>query len=620
LLRASVLTIGGKVEAGLMWQQAPSQRKESWRTVVRLSPPRRRSFCNRGRVLRQGHDMHIRFEDGKRSMSPRQVILASALGAVLTQGVIAATPPAAGGAVQQIPHVPKLPRREPELRIEQVPAAAAPIAAGLRIAVDHLRVEGARAFAVPVLLKAIGFRPGARLNLDELDELAAKITAYYRARGYFVALAYFPPQHVEDGTVIVRVLEGIYGKVELRNRSALSSTLVRRLLGPVETGRLVEAQALERGLLLLSDLPGVDVKSTLLPGASVGSSNLIVGLAPGPRVSGSIDADNAGSRYTGAQRLGLTLNINNPSGNGDVFTVRALASAHAGLKYGRFAYQRQFGQAKAGIAYTALAYTLGDAFAGLGAQGTATIASVYASYALRRSRASNLYLQVDYDDKRFDDRQALTGGDNPKRVRVLMLSVDGDRRGARGRVKSGLTVSLGRVDLDSTVGLALDAAGANVNGAYAKLAMDGSWQHELGAHAYAFARLTAQLASHNLDLSEQMELGGANAVRAYAEGQAYADEACVLNLELRRELPRSRLPGAWQGVLFYDRGSARLHKDAFSNPPDTRTLSGAGLGVNWVYDARFVLKAYWAHRLGQVPASFGSDASSRFWIQAVQYF
>ncbi len=71
-------------------------------------------------------------------------------------------------------------------------------------------------------------------------------------------------------------------------------------------------QPVESPLLQLSDLPGVSVKSTLVPGASVGASDLIVDVSPGQRVTGSIDADNARNRYTGEERLGGTANLNNP--------------------------------------------------------------------------------------------------------------------------------------------------------------------------------------------------------------------------------------------------------------------------------------------------------------------
>ncbi|MFD2408105.1 ShlB/FhaC/HecB family hemolysin secretion/activation protein [Azorhizophilus paspali] len=67
--------------------------------------------------------------------------------------------------------------------------------------------------------------------------------------------------------------------------------------------------------------PGVEVRSTLRPGASVGTTDLIVETHPAPLLSDSLDADNHGNRFMGQNRLGLTLNLNSPLGLGDLLTV-----------------------------------------------------------------------------------------------------------------------------------------------------------------------------------------------------------------------------------------------------------------------------------------------------------
>src|SRR6185436_10362909 len=134
------------------------------------------------------------------------------------------------------------------------------------------------------------------------------------------------------------VLEGRYGKITLRNETNLSNSLANRLLEGLNSGDIIAIAPLERRLLLLSDLPGVIVRSTLVPGASVGTSDLLVDVTPGRRVTGSVEADNGGDRYTGANRVGATVNINNPLGQGDVLSLRVLTSFD-GLKYGRAYYE-----------------------------------------------------------------------------------------------------------------------------------------------------------------------------------------------------------------------------------------------------------------------------------------
>lgn len=137
-----------------------------------------------------------------------------------------------------------------------------------------------------------------------------------------------------------------------------------------------------------------------------------------------------------------------------------------------------------------------------------------------------------------------------------------------------------------------------------------------------YAAANGQLASKNLDTSEKMGLGGANGVRAYPEGEAYADQGYVLNLEVRALLPRlsERQSGQMQLIGFVDTGTATLNKNPWVAGQNRRTLSGAGVGFNWVDNDNFVVKAYYARKLGNATAMSAPDKSGRFWLQAAKYF
>ena len=125
-------------------------------------------------------------------------------------------------------------------------------------------------------------------------------------------------------------------------------------------------------------------------------------------MSGSIDADNAGNRYTGENRLGATVSLNNPLGLGDVATFRSVTSGH-GLNYGLLSYELQAGKGRVGVSYSRLNYSLGKEFESLKANGTAEVASLYGIYPLIRSRDNNLYVRLGYDAKTFQDKIDSTG-------------------------------------------------------------------------------------------------------------------------------------------------------------------------------------------------------------------
>ena len=544
----------------------------------------------------------------------------------LSQSLFAQQPPSAGSQIQQIPPAPVPQREAPVIRLEPSSAPASAASDGVKIIVNRLQVSGARAYPEAELLALTGFKPGSELTLGELRAMALKITERYRSSGYFVAQAYLPAQEIKDGVVTIAVLEGQYGKIAVRNQSNLSDSLVYSQLDGITTGDPVAIAPLESRLLLLSDIPGVNVTSTLAPGASLGASDLIVDVAPGQRVTGSIDADNAGNRFTGEYRLGATLNVNNLAGRGDVASLRVLTSG-SGLNYARGSYQMQFGKATAGVAYSWLGYELGREFSGLQATGTAKIASVYGSYPLIRSRNTNLYALLAFDAKTFQDKRPLSP-DAPiedKKAQVLMATLRGDHRdnlGGGGVTGYSLTGTAGNLDIETPLIRELDAATAKSNGRYTKLSFSAMRLQSVTETVSLYAGVSGQLASKNLDSSEKMELGGMNAVRAYPEGEAFADQGYVLTLEARKQLPKlsEQIPGQLQLVGFVDTGSVTLNKNPWTTGDNRRTLSGAGVGLIWSENNNFLVRTYYARKLGSGTAISAPDKSGRFWIQAVKYF
>jgi hemolysin activation/secretion protein len=123
-------------------------------------------------------------------------------------------------------------------------------------------------------------------------------------------------------------------------------------------------------------------------------------------------------------------------------------------------------------------------------------------------------------------------------------------------------------------------------------------------------------------VSEKMELGGMYGVRAYPEGEAYADQGYVASLEARYQLPKfsESLPGQFQLIGFVDVGTVYSNRNPWSVSDNRRTLSGAGVGFNWSDTNNFMVRAYYAVKLGDEVALSAPDRSGRFWIQAVKYF
>lgn len=537
----------------------------------------------------------------------------------LAQAALAAQAPDAGQILENIKAPLTLPPATDGVLPEAAPARPAlSLPSDVKLQIKAFRITGAREFSEAHLLALLADSTDRELSLAQLQGLAERITAHYREQGYLLARAYLPAQDIKDGLLTIAVLEGRLGKVRLDNRSLLNDATAQRQLDDLHPGDAVQAASLERSLLLLNELPGAEVQSTLKPGASVGLTDLDVSLGAGPRVAGSLEADNFDNRYTGSERLGGNLAINSPTGLGDTLSLRGLTSG-AGMSYGRLAYQLPLGPqaTQVGLAWSEMRYELGEDFASLDAHGKASIGSVYALQPLLRSRQARLDGQLSYERKRLEDRVDATDTTLDKTLDVWSLGLSGSHQDSLlggGAMQYGASLVAGNLELDAASD-ALDDAGLDTRGHYAKLAFQLTRLQRLTDRFSLQLRASGQRAAKNLDSSEKLSLGGAYAVRAYPQGEAAADDAWLANLELRYAPAPT-----WQLFGFYDAGGGRIsHRPVAGTADNRRTLSGAGVGVSLALPAAINLQAFAAWRTGSQPTS-DDDRSPRLWLQTTKYF
>ena len=555
-------------------------------------------------------------------MFKKSVMTAALLAA--GQAASAQQAPSAGTQLQQIPPPPVPGKAEPDIRIERSAALSDPVAGGATFRVASLRVTGNTLFSEGDLIAAANVAPGSNLTLADLREAAARISAHYNSRGYFLAQAYLPAQDITDGAVTIAVVEGRYGKIDVRNRVNLSSRLTAERLNGLDSGGAVANAPLERRLLLLSDTPGILVKSTLAPGATVGTSDLIVDIAPGRRVTGSVEADNGGNRYTGTYRAGGSINLNNPTGLGDLLSLRLLAS-EGGLAYGRASYQAPVGDGTVGVAFTHLRYELGREFERLNADGSADIFSLFGSYPLIRSRNANLYALAGADVKLLEDRIGLVSAESDKQVRVATIGFSGDSRdhlGGGGWNSYSAGWAIGDLDIQSPVERAADALTARSHGGFSKVQGNVARLQSVSGPLSLYGSLRGQLAFDNLDSSEKMELGGAYGVRAYPEGEAYGDQGYIGTIEARLMLGQwaAALPGQLQLIGFVDAGEVEYSQDPWFAGSNHASRSGFGGGLSWFGPHDLTLKASYARKLGDAETTSGPDKSGRAWFHISKLF
>lgn len=535
----------------------------------------------------------------------------------------AQTPPDAGALQQQIEREQS--RQLPRRMAPEKPAAPEQMKpSGLTVTVREFRFAGNTLLPAEKLAPVVAAYLGRPLDFAQLQAAATAVANAYREAGWIVR-AYLPKQEIHDGVVTIQIVEAVLGKLipEGDAQRLKLSTVLSHFGKPLKPGAPLNADALDRALLISDDLPGVTVSAALQPGAGEGETDIVLKLADEPLIGGTVGLDNTGPRSTGQERLTGNLGLNSPLGLGDRFSANLLHSR--GSDYARMAWSLPVGADgwRLGVNASRLNYTLvAKEFRPLKAKGDSTSFGLEASYPLIRSRLKNLFLALSVQRGAFDNR-TLAGTSSRYRIDSASAGLYGnlfDTLGGGGANSASLALTQGRMDL-GTVDLAENPA---LDGRFSKLRYSLARQQVISQDLSLSATFSGQSARQNLDTSEKFYLGGAYGVRAYPANEGGGDRGQLLNLELRW-----LLPAGFNATAFYDWGrvTQNIHNSLLAAHPDTYSLSGHGLALGWTMSQGLNLKAIWARREGHNPNRTaagkdqdGSDDKNRWWFVATLPF
>jgi len=531
-------------------------------------------------------------------------------------------PSSGGGILNEVERrLPSQPLQTPEGAKIEIPDAPALNAASStqRVTVRGYDVRGNTVFDIKTIANLLQPHTG-ELSLAQLYAAVDEVTQYYRRHGYLLARAYLPQQEIKDGQVTIAILEGRYGKVATEGESRVGEQRVTRTLEEAMCNRaasgcegaLISRAELERGLLLLNDLPGAQAAARLAPGDVTGTSALGVAVHPENLVSGLAQIDNGGNYYSGVVRGMGTLWLNSPAGIGDQLTLQGVAAGvHGDLYYGTVGYGVPLGYSGLRLAVRGsyLRYGLGDRYETLDVHGTVKGGDASLNYPFIRSLRGNLYGSIGYGERRFQDDTDAVGLTTERKISGRTeAGLSGDLQdgllGAPAVNTFSLLYTWGELELDPMLGF-VDRLTARTAGDYGKWMLGYSRLQALFGNSSLFVRAAAQGTSDNLDSYEKFALGGPDSVRAYPAGEMLADEAVLYSIEWRQRIPAGGL-GTFEGVLFYDRARGDMNADPWIVGGNRVTLEGTGVGLNWASGGGLMLRSTIAWR-GDRPMTAAPD-------------
>jgi hemolysin activation/secretion protein len=568
--------------------------------------------------------MHGEF--APRLAQPRALALACTLAlASFSVGAQAATAPSAGAIQKQIETAPPLPT-PPAASIALPQPEQQRSESRVEIDVRTITIHGNTLLPSSTLHALVREAEGHRWRLGQLQSMVTRLTDAYHRAGYPLAYAYIPAQQVRGGDLRVDVVEPTYGRVTVHGPTRLRTGVALRTVG-VKPGQTIAQASLTRGLILLSQTPGVRAHAVFSPGATPKTSDLQLDVSDQPMLSGSLSAANSGNRDVGRTLYGGNANLRNPFGYGSSIGVNAMGSdrGDARLAAGGFTVDSPYlhDGLRVGAYASSTVYHLGNSFAALNESGRAKQAGIDTTYPLLLAPGRSLVARLDLQRNWLDQTTATTSTESTSAISIAKLAISGSYADAFGGVLQGnVSLSHGTLRIAQAAAQALDESGPRTAGTFNVLAMQLDSVQPLPAHFSLLTKVSGQLSDRNLDSSQKFYLGGPNGVIAYDVGDGAGDDGYLADLELSHPLALGRLPGQLRGALLLQAGSVRVNHDVYAAYVGRNTLAEAGVGarLDYAWQAWSVSASY-GKRIGSYAKSgAATDGSGQFWLSLFRRF
>ena len=520
-------------------------------------------------------------------------LIAVVLSAFMASSSFAQTPNIGGAVEQAAPprkETPAAKAPETPVLVEDAPPVVLQLAEGERILIKAFRIEDSREQdwrPLQDLLVPYRFR---EMSMADIAEAADQITLYYRNHGFLIAQTYVPKQDATNGVLTFKVLFGQYGKISVRNESAIRDSVI---LGVFEKARrnspTVTRAELERAMLLVREMPGGRIPMvSISTGEKTGTSDFMLEFERSPRFGGYAMANNQGSRHTGEYRMYGGAEVNSLFGLADKFSVSYMTTDTTNLNSARatYAFPLAHNGLRGEASYSRTRYELGGIYSALEVTGKADIIEGSISYPIVRRRAESIDISGKVTYKRMTDDISLGDMQNSRNSTTITLGMEREAYGNIGThgLHTKLTGGLdfGSLNITDMIQNAVDEAGPNTAGMFSKLNLDA--MGELGLIGELSARGTVRFqkvtAGGNIDSTEQFFISGVGGVRAFTESVGF-DNGFTVTGELRYALPSV---GSLRHTfnLFVDNGRAWAEQGDYTMIDEFR-LTDAGPGYSASY-------------------------------------
>ena len=470
-------------------------------------------------------------------------------------------------------------------------------------------------------------RTHKRWNFNDIQIFAMLVTQELRDLGYFMAVAYVPPQDFENKELTINVIIGRYGNVDISNTSMMTDKRLLGLAKKITPGKIIKKQAMERVLTTVNDVPGMILKADMAPGKKPGTADIYLDVKTLEKQGGYAYIDNYGSRSTGRWRLGANYHYNNVSRVGDQIEFNYLVGFKNDddMKKGMSNYMLRYNvpYKNAGTMFRAGAshmnYGVGSKLVpGLDIKGEADSLEFGVTHPMHRTADHSHWIDLGFTYRDMEDEYTSAVVSN-KDSRSAKVEFHGFTRSERDSVSYSVSTDWGDVNYKSQY--ALETNIYKTDGHFVKSNFSVFHVHQFDKRWSVQNGVYGQYAWNNLDSSEDFYVGGESGVRAFPQGEAGGNHGLLGTIEFRYRTGQPEISLA----AFIDAARVWNYKDNYQlgseYTENQRNLVGAGLGIHYLKSRKWMGKLEWATPIGNhYSNSKKKDIHSTWWFRLIRQF
>ena len=510
----------------------------------------------------------------------------------------APTAPTPGQVQSTLPIQAAQPKKAPPPSVSAAPVNPAGVApGGPSFKVTGFVIEGNTAIPTDELQAQIASYVGQSLTLAQLYDVADVLTRYYRAKGYGLADVAPPAQTIKNGSVRLQVTEGRIGKINIQGNTRTRTAVLEKRAAGLNTGDVYTDAAAERAAMLMNDLPGVQARAVLSPGATYGTSDVLFNVDE-TGYGGDVSVDDYGRKLIGRWRLNADININSLTGSGDQFTAGITHSEGDLLNFGKLGYNVPVGSSGSTLnaGYNRAEYKV----SGLPVKGSTQNGSLVFQYPTERTQEESFYWGLGVTRNVSNTNVLPTDTTNITLLQFTTFYTQQQQDQGYYTLSTSLT----------TNGRSND--GSKDNAEKLRLEGDLTWVRPF-ASDWSFVFLSSlEYSPDSLVDNDKFSLGGPGSVRAFQPAEARGDRGAFVSGEVQRAFAAGPSHTLSWG-LFLDSGKV-WNKPVGLNPAGDTALTGAGTELQFIpVGGGWNARLQWAWSLGGTRPSDG-DRGGHLWF------